>query len=214
MTERTYTPVDKFIGNIDNAIRTIIGQPQITERPNPAEEIEEAELSEAEKKHSAGLMRVNHAGEVSAQGLYTGQALTARLPDVREKMERAAMEENDHLDWCERRLNELGSHKSLINPIWYFGSLAIGAAAGIAGDKWSLGFIAETEHQVIKHLENHLESLPKHDEKSRAVLEQMKVDEAHHATVALQHGGAELPTPVKKLMGFTSKVMTTLAYKT
>ncbi len=213
MTERTYTPADKLIGNIDNAMRTIFGQPQITERANPAEDIEETEMSAAEKKHAAGLMRVNHAGEVSAQGLYTGQALTARLPGVRKKMERAAMEENDHLEWCERRLNELDSHKSLINPLWYLGSLAIGAAAGVAGDKWSLGFVAETEHQVIKHLEEHLESLPEQDEKSRAVLEQMKVDEAHHATVALQHGGADLPTPVKKLMGLTSKVMTTLAYK-
>jgi len=170
-------------------------------------------MSAAEKKHAAGLMRVNHAGEVSAQGLYSGQALTARLPDVREKMERAALEENDHLEWCERRLEELGSHKSLLNPLWYFGSFAIGAAAGIAGDKWSLGFVAETEHQVIKHLDEHLESLPEQDAKSRAVVEQMKEDEAHHATVALQHGGAELPEPVKKVMGLTSKVMTTLAYK-
>ena len=213
MNARNYTPVDKLIGNMDNALRTIFGQPQVTERLNPAEDIEEGELNDSEKKHAAGLMRVNHAGEVSAQGLYSGQAFTARLPDVREKMERAAMEENDHLEWCERRLDELGSHKSLLNPVWYLGSFAIGAAAGVAGDKWSLGFVAETEHQVIKHLDEHLDSLPKQDAKSRAVVEQMKVDEAHHATVALQHGGAELPKPVKKLMGLTSKVMTTLAYK-
>ena len=213
MNKRTYTPIDKLIGNVDNALRTIVGRPQITERPNPAQGMDEAEMNEAEKKHAAGLMRVNHAGEVSAQGLYAGQALTARLPDVREKMERAAMEENDHLEWCERRLDELGSHKSLLNPLWYFGSFAIGAAAGVAGDKWSLGFVAETEHQVIKHLDEHLQSLPQQDVKSRAVVEQMKEDEAHHATVALQHGGAELPAPVKKMMGLTSKIMTSLAYK-
>jgi len=213
MNERHYRPVDKLIANADNALRTIFGQPHITERPDPAEGIVEGELSTAEKHHAAGLMRVNHAGEVSAQGLYSGQALTARLPDVREKMERAALEENDHLDWCDHRLEELGSHKSLLNPLWYFGSFAIGAAAGLAGDKWSLGFVAETEHQVIKHLDNHLESLPEQDTKSRAVVEQMKEDEAHHATVALQHGGAKLPQPVKKLMGLTSKVMTTLAYR-
>jgi ubiquinone biosynthesis monooxygenase Coq7 len=213
MNERHYRPVDKLIANADNALRTIFGQPHITERPDPAEGIAEGELSTVEKQHAAGLMRVNHAGEVSAQGLYSGQALTARLPDVREKMERAALEENDHLDWCEHRLEELGSHKSLLNPLWYFGSFAIGAAAGLAGDKWSLGFVAETEHQVIKHLDSHLESLPQQDTKSRAVVEQMKEDEAHHATVALQHGGAKLPQPVKKLMGLTSKVMTTLAYK-
>ncbi len=213
MNQRNYSPVDTLIGNVDNALRTIFGQPQITERPNPAQAIEEGELNASEKKHAAGLMRVNHAGEVSAQGLYCGQALTARLPDVREKMERAAMEENDHLEWCERRLDELGSHKSLLNPIWYFGSFAIGAAAGVAGDKWSLGFVAETEHQVIKHLDEHLDSLPEQDSKSRAVVEQMKEDEAHHATVALQHGGADLPMPIKKMMGLTSKVMTSLAYK-
>ncbi len=213
MNQRNYSPVDTLIGNVDNALRTIFGQPQITERPNPAQAIEEGELNASEKKHAAGLMRVNHAGEVSAQGLYCGQALTARLPDVREKMQRAAMEENDHLEWCERRLDELGSHKSLLNPIWYVGSFAIGAAAGVAGDKWSLGFVAETEHQVIKHLDEHLDNLPEQDAKSRAVVEQMKEDETHHATVALQHGGADLPMPIKKMMGLTSKVMTSLAYK-
>ena len=213
MSERNYTPIDHVIGNIDNAMRTIFGRPHITERENPATEIDDNEMSAAERKHAAGLMRVNHAGEVSAQGLYTGQAMTARLPDVREKMERAAMEENDHLDWCEKRVKELDENVSLLNPIWYFGSLAIGATAGIAGDKWSLGFVAETEHQVIRHLDSHLESLPKQDAKSRAIVEQMKEDEAHHATIALQHGGAALPQPVKKMMGLTSKIMTSLAYR-
>ncbi len=213
MTTRHYSPADRVIGHIDNALRTIFGKPQITERANPAADIADAKLSEQERQRVAGLMRVNHAGEVSAQGLYTGQALTARLPDVREKMERAALEENDHLAWCEQRLDELGSHKSLLNPVWYFGSLTIGAAAGVAGDKWSLGFVAETEHQVIRHLDEHLAKLPPQDEKSRAVLSQMKEDEAHHATVALQHGGAELPGPVKLMMRTTSKIMTTLAYR-
>ena len=213
MSTRKYTPADHIINNVDNALRTIFGKPQITERANPAENVEEGGMSDVERKHAAGLMRVNHAGEVSAQGLYTGQALTAKLPDVREKMERAALEENDHLEWCERRLNELDSHKSLLNPIWYFGSLTIGAMAGIAGDKWSLGFVAETEHQVIKHLDEHLQDLPAQDAKSRAVVEQMKEDEAHHATIALQHGGAELPAPVQFWMKTTSKIMTSLAYK-
>ncbi len=213
MNTRNYTAVDHLIDQIDTALRTIAGRPRVTERPYPAEGLEEAPLSERERRHVAGLMRVNHAGEVSAQGLYTGQALTARLPDVREKMERAAQEENDHLDWCERRLDELGSHKSYLNPLWYFGSLAIGAIAGAAGDKWSLGFVAETEHQVIRHLDSHLAQLPPEDGRSRAILEQMKEDEAHHATIALQHGGAELPGPVKVVMKATSKVMTTLAYR-
>ncbi|ALP54906.1 2-octaprenyl-3-methyl-6-methoxy-1,4-benzoquinol hydroxylase [Candidatus Tenderia electrophaga] len=213
MNHRHFTAADNLIANLDNAMRTMFGQPHITERPNPAQGLAEADMSQTEKRHAAGLMRVNHAGEVSAQGLYSGQALTARLPDVREKMERAALEENDHLDWCGQRLDELDSHKSLLNPLWYCGAFAIGAAAGAAGDKWSLGFVAETEHQVVRHLDSHLHSLPPQDVKSRAVVEQMKQDEAHHATVALQHGGAQLPAPLKKLMGLTSKVMTTLAYR-
>lgn len=213
MNKRNYTPVDTLIGNLDNAMRTLFARPQTTARPNPAADINDVEMSVSEKKLAAGLMRVNHAGEVSAQGLYAGQAFTARLPDVREKMEQAALEENDHLEWCERRLDELSSHKSLLNPVWYLGSFAIGAAAGIAGDKWSLGFVAETEHQVVKHLNEHLNKLPEHDAKSRTVVEQMKQDEAHHATVAMQHGGAQLPHPIKTMMGVMSSVMTTLAYK-
>lgn len=209
--QRTYTPIDLLIGNLDNALRTIFGKPQITERPDPAAGVDEPQLSESERKLAAGLMRVNHAGEVSAQGLYAGQALTAKLPDVREKMERAALEENDHLAWCEKRVTELGEGVSLLSPFWYLGSFGIGAIAGIAGDKWSLGFVAETEHQVIRHLDDHLQQLPAQDAKSRAIVEQMKEDEAHHATVALEHGGAPLPAPVKQLMGLTSKVMTTLA---
>ena len=170
-------------------------------------------MSESERRHVAGLMRVNHAGEVSAQGLYAGQALTARLPEVRAAMERAALEENDHLEWTERRLRELGSHKSLLNPLWFVGSFTIGAAAGLAGDRWSLGFVAETEHQVIRHLDDHLQRLPEQDRRSRAVLERMKHDEAHHATVALEGGGAQLPSPVKRLMRTVAKLRTRTAYR-
>lgn len=211
MNTRRYSPLDQLLIHLDNAVRTVWGAPAVTERSDPADAAPEGELSDAEKRLSAGLMRVNHAGEVSAQALYQGQSLTAKLPTVREKMERAAREENDHLAWCEQRLKVLDSRTSLLSPLWYGGSFAIGALAGLAGDKWSLGFVVETERQVVKHLEEHLQRLPTADHKSRAVLEQMKEDELHHATTALQAGGAELPAPVKKLMAATSKVMTTTA---
>ena len=211
--QRDYTPLDRLLMNVDMAVRTVFGRPQTTERPNPADVIEEAELNEDERRHVAGLMRINHAGEVCAQALYQGQALTARLPEVRESMERAALEENDHLDWCEGRVKELGSHTSLLNPFWYAGSFAIGALAGAAGDKWSLGFVAETEKQVVRHLDSHLQQLPPRDARSRAILEQMKEDELHHATIALEAGGAELPGPVRALMGLTSRIMTGTAYR-
>ena len=209
---RHISPLDQFITQADHALRTVLGKPKITERSNPAIHTDDTDLTDEERKHSAGLMRVNHSGEVSAQALYQGQALTARLEDVRTSMERAAMEENDHLAWTQQRLEELNSRKSLLNPIWYAGSFAIGAFAGAIGDKWSLGFVAETEHQVVKHLDEHLNKLPPHDERSKAILRQMKEDEAHHATIALEGGGAELPWPVKKLMAAMSKVMTTTAY--
>jgi ubiquinone biosynthesis monooxygenase Coq7 len=213
MNQRQYTPFDRLMLSVDNGLRTLFGKPVLTERANPAATVAETELESSERDLAGRLMRINHCGEVSAQGLYQGQALTARLPEVREKMERAALEENDHLAWCEQRIHELGTHKSLLNPVWYFGSMAIGAAAGIAGDKWSLGFVAETEHQVIKHLDSHLAQVPARDQKTRAILEQMKEDEAHHATVALQHGGEQLPWAVKKvLMPIMSKVMTRTAY--
>jgi len=157
-------------------------------------------------------MRVNHAGEVAAQALYRGHAVTARTGALRSHMERAAEEETDHLAWCEQRLEELGSRTSLLNPLWYAGSFAIGALAGLVGDKWSLGFVAETEHQVVKHLEDHLTRLPAEDEQSRAILEQMRKDEAQHATVAIEAGAAELPEMVKKAMTLTSIVMTRSAY--
>ena len=213
MDTRQYSPIDHLIQHIDVGLRTLAGAPRVTERPNPAAGLPEAEMDDAARALAGSLMRVNHAGEVAAQGLYEGQALTAKLPEVREKMERAAQEENDHLAWCEQRAKELDTHVSYLNPLWYFGSLGIGAAAGLAGDKWSLGFVAETERQVIRHLDEHLSRLPEQDARSRAILEQMREDEAHHATVALEAGGAELPAPVKKLMGLTSKIMTTLAYR-
>ena len=213
MSTRQYTPADRLALGLDQALRTVFGRPHTTERPNPAADIADCELDEKNRQHVAGLMRVNHVGEVCAQALYQGQAATARLDTVREKMQRAADEENDHLDWCEQRLDELGSHKSFLNPLWYAGSFTIGAAAGLAGDKWSLGFVVETERQVVRHLEGHLQQLPVQDEKSRAILEQMKVDEAHHATTAVQAGGAELPAPIKIAMKLMSKVMTTTAYK-
>ncbi len=211
-TARHYTPLDRLLNLANDALTTIAGKPFGTGRPSPAEDREAANLDAGQAKHAAGLMRVNHAGEVSAQALYQGQALTAREEGVREKMQRAAAEENDHLVWCEQRLTELDSRPSLLNPLWYAGSFAIGALAGAVGDKWSLGFIVETERQVIKHLEEHLAKLPADDDKSRAVLIQMKEDESHHATTAMQSGAAELPAPVKKIMAITSMVMTKTAY--
>ena len=212
MQERHFTITDKLLAQADMAMRTVFTKAPRSSRPNPGDEFADIELQASEKQHVGGLMRVNHAGEVSAQGLYQGQALTARLPDVRDKMEQAAVEENDHLAWCASRLDDVQAHKSLLNPVWYAGSFIIGAVAGAIGDKWSLGFVAETEHQVVRHLDEHLASLPEQDEKTRAILEQMKTDEMHHATTALHHGGAELPMPAQKLMGLMSKVMTRTAY--
>ena len=208
---RRLSAIDELLINFDHGLRTVFGTPPTTERPDPAATIAEAELDDSERRLAGDLMRINHAGEVSAQGLYQGQALTAKLPKVRTAMERAALEENDHLDWCARRVDELGTHTSYLGPLWYAGSFGIGALAGIAGDRWSLGFVAETEHQVVRHLDEHLQQLPQQDEKSRAILEQMREDELHHATVALEGGGAALPTPIKALMGVMSKVMTGLA---
>jgi len=212
MSTRDFTPVDHFLIGIDQAVRTVFGRPLTTERPNPSECVMEPELDDRQRKHVARLMRIDHTGEVCAQALYQGQALTAKLPETRENMARSAQEENDHLDWCGRRLEELGDRKSLLNPLWYAGSFAIGAAAGLAGDKWSLGFVVETERQVENHLEGHLADIPAIDQKSRAILEQMKADEIHHAQVAHEAGGAELPTPVKLAMKFTSKLMTGSVY--
>ncbi|MGD8956969.1 MAG: 2-polyprenyl-3-methyl-6-methoxy-1,4-benzoquinone monooxygenase [Chromatiaceae bacterium] len=213
MENRAYSPADRLLMNLDQAVRTLFGRPQVTERANPADSLPEVEMSEAQRDHAARLMRINHTGEVCAQGLYQGQALTARDPAVRRSMQRSAAEENDHLDWCERRVEELGGRLSLLNPLWYAGSFAIGAAAGIAGDRWSLGFVAETEKQVEGHLDEHLEQLPPDDRRTRAILEQMKADEIAHGQKAMAHGGVQLPAPIRGLMKLTSKIMTTSVYR-
>lgn len=210
---RQITFADKLIMLADNSLKTLMGGYQTTERAKPvARKVDAEALTSEETKHSAGLMRINHTGEVCAQALYQGQALTARLPEVRGKMEEAAAEENDHLEWCAERLQQLDSRVSVFNPFWYAGSFAIGAVAGLAGDKWSLGFVAETEYQVVRHLDSHLSKLPENDSESRAILEQMREDELHHATTAIAAGGAELPKPIKGMMGLMSKVMTSTVY--
>jgi ubiquinone biosynthesis monooxygenase Coq7 len=206
------TPLDNFIINFDCGLRTVFGQTVSTGRTNPASSVPDANLTESEKLMSARLMRVNHAGEVSAQALYQGQALTARTADVRGSLKQSALEENDHLVWCQSRISKLGGHLSWLNPLWYTGSFVIGATAGMVGDKWSLGFLAETERQVVKHLDGHLQNLPASDLKSRAILEQMKEDEAEHATVAIKNGGVPLPKPVCWLMEGVAKVMTKTAF--
>jgi len=211
--QRHLTPLDHFIINADRSLNTLFGETRTSDRAYPAADKTSDTLSESEQQHAAGLMRINHAGEVAAQGLYQGQALTAKLPEVRQQMEHAAAEENDHLDWCNRRLQELQSHTSHLSPLWYSGSFALGALAGLAGDKWSLGFVAETEKQVVKHLEGHFTSLPEEDQRSLAILQQMQADESQHAQAAVEAGGAELPWPVRKLMGLTSEIMTRTAYK-
>lgn len=212
MIERNLNPLDRLIVELDKALTTVFGDPDTTMRDIPGADLREMELSEQERKRSARMMRVNHAGEVSAQALYQGQALTASLSEVRQAMEAAALEENDHLVWCKQRLDSLGAHTSVLNPIWYAGSFAIGALAGKIGDKWSLGFVAETEKQVVHHIDEHLLLMSEQDLKSRAVLEQMKVDELHHGTTATNAGGAPLPGPIKVLMSAVSKVMTRSSY--
>jgi ubiquinone biosynthesis monooxygenase Coq7 len=213
MDPRKLSVLDRLIDNADQVLRTLSGQANQAERESPALSEPEPELGSEERRHVAGLMRVNHTGEVCAQALYQGQALTAKLPDVREKMEQAAAEEVDHLVWCEERLQQLGSHTSRLNPIWYGLSFALGAAAGIAGDRWSLGFVAATEERVCKHLSDHLERLPESDEKSRRILEQMLKDEQRHGELALEAGGEDFPEPVKRAMTAVSAVMTNSSYR-
>jgi 3-demethoxyubiquinol 3-hydroxylase len=209
---RVYSHFDRFIMQIDQAVQTVFGQPKVTERANPAAALADVDLSKAQRDHTARLMRINHTGEVCAQALYQGQALTARDPAVKSGMERSAMEENDHLEWCETRIKELGGRTSLLNPLWYAGSFAIGALAGIAGDKWSLGFVAETERQVEAHLDGHLAEVSPEDSKTSAILAQMKEDEISHAAKAIEKGAAELPTPIKQGMKMTAKLMTGSVY--
>ncbi|GAA0413970.1 2-polyprenyl-3-methyl-6-methoxy-1,4-benzoquinone monooxygenase [Cocleimonas flava] len=207
---RSLNLVDRVLHEVDQALRTVHTLAPTTDRPNPSAEIHNpVDLTDDERKKSISLMRINHAGEVSAQGLYRGQALMSKSEEIKQQMNISAMEENDHLNWCEKRLDELGSHKSYLSPVWYLGSLGIGAAAGLAGDKWSLGFVKETEDQVVRHLDSHLDKLPDNDLASRAILAQMKIDEEHHADVAVEAGAADLPFPIKKmLMPLLSKVMT------
>jgi 3-demethoxyubiquinol 3-hydroxylase len=204
--------VDRWIGEFDRALRAVAGVAR-SERKSPAVAVAEAELAEAGREHAAALMRVNHVGEVCAQALYQGQALTARDAETRRVLERAAREEENHLAWSAERIHELGGRTSLLNPVWYAGALAMGAAAGALGDRWSLAFLAETERQVEEHLTGHLERLPEEDRRTRAIVEAMRSDEAKHRDTALQLGAAELPSPVRFGMRLASKVMTTVAYR-
>ena len=204
--------IDAILVGVDRVLRTLSGG-RAPGRASPGENVPERPLDDAERVHSAGLMRVNHAGEVCAQALYEGQALVARDPVVRESLLDAAREEEDHLAWCSERLDALGSRPSVLNPVWYGLSFAMGAVTGLLGDKLSLGFVAATEDQVCKHLERHLEALPADDERSRAVVAQMHADEARHGTKALEAGGVEFPAPVRDLMTVVSKLMTETSYR-
>lgn len=210
-TGRHYSPTDRLLIDLQRGIDAVLNPRAV--RDNPARPLpEQAELSEAERHHAAGLMRVNHAGEIAAQALYEGQALTARNPAVREQLQRAAAEEQDHLAWCAERIRELGEQPSRLAPFWYAGSFAIGAAAGLLGDKVNLGFVAETEQQVVDHLDGHLKKLPGADDRSRAILEQMKADESRHGAEAQRAGGTALPPPVRRMMKLAARVMTRTAY--
>lgn len=200
--------LDDLIVAFDRGLRTVFAPAQSL-RAAPGEDLPEADMTEEQRRLSAALMRVNHAGEICAQALYQGQALTARDSAAKAALERAAQEETEHLAWTERRIEELGGRKSLLNPAWYAGSFFIGALAGLAGDRWNLGFLAETERQVVAHLEGHLQRLPEEDRRSRAIVGAMRDDEARHATSAIGHGAAELPEPAKRMMRLSSKVMTT-----
>jgi len=211
-TVRQYSLADRLILGLEEVFAPRRPGETARIRPNPADAVEDRPLTAAMRRHSGALMRVNHAGEVSAQALYQGQAVAARSARVRESMQQSADEEIDHLVWCRQRLSELGTRTSRLDPLWYAGSFSLGLAAGLCGDKWSLGFVAETERQVVRHLDSHLARLPAVDLKSRAILEQMQIDEGRHATVAIESGAAELPAAVKKLMALTSSVMTTTAY--
>lgn len=210
---RNPTFSDRLVAQADNALKTLTPGTVKARAASPGNAHTEAALKEVERRHLAGLMRINHTGEVCAQGLYQGQAMTARLHQIREQMEAAADEELDHLAWCESRLEELGSRTSLLNPFFYALSYGLGAAAGIAGDRWSLGFVAATEDQVSHHLRDHLEQIQDSDPRSRAILQQMLEDEERHAEDALAAGGRAFPKPVKQLMTGISKIMTKTVYR-
>ena len=202
---------DKLIVEVDKGLRTLFAQAK-SARPVPGAYQPEADLSPAERQRAAALTRVNHVGEICAQALYQGQAITSQNPALRASLEQAAHEESEHLAWTEQRIEELGGRKSLLNPLWYAGALGLGLIAGKCGDKWNLGFLAETERQVEAHLERHLEQLPANDQRSRDIAQQMKTDETRHADTALKLGGAPLPEPVKRLMQTAARVMTRTAY--
>ena len=212
MDERQLTPVDRLLAGVDAFLKAVSAAPTHGTRESPARRVDDKPMSASEKSHAAGLMRVNHAGEIAAQGLYQGHAAVARDPNIESQMQRAADEELDHLAWCEERLKELGSTPSRLSPVWYGGAFIMGAASGILGDRWSLGFIEETERQVVQHLTGHLDRLPVDDAKSRAIVHQMREEEALHGANAKDAGAAELPARVRRLMGLTAKIMTGTAY--
>lgn len=209
---RRLSPLDRMLADAQNALETVAGSPRAM-RPNPGTREADVVLDETERRHAAGLMRINHVGEVCAQALYVGQASVARDPETRAHLLDAAQEETDHLAWCADRLRELDSRPSLLNPVWYAGSYAIGVLAGLRGDGWNLGFVVETERQVEAHLEEHLQTLPPADGRSRAVLTAMKEDEARHADQAEAAGARALPRPVPTLMATASKLMKAVAYR-
>ena len=213
MHDRSLTPLDRFLAGVGDALQTMTARAARPARQYPADGIAESDLSLDSKAHAAGLMRVNHAGEIAAQGLYQGHAAVARDAATARQMQQAAAEEFDHLAWCEQRLTELDAAPSRLSPLWYTGSFLIGAVSGILGDKWSLGFIAETERQVCDHLSSHLEQLPDNDARSRAIVERMRIEEQQHGENAIEAGAAALPEPVRQLMRLTSRVMTTTAYR-
>jgi len=205
---RSNGPLDRVIIHADRALRTLAAEPAGSGRESPARGVDDEELSAAERRLAGALMRVDHAGEVAAQALYHGHAATARRDGVRRAMEQAAREEGDHLAWCRERLRELGARRSYLDPVWYAGSFAIGALTGLAGERWSLGFVAETERQVVDHLDQHLRRLPPGDHRGRAILAQMREDEGRHATTAAREGGADLPGPLPRIMRQVAKLMT------
>jgi len=213
MQERRLTPLDRLLAGINDALSTVAVPANRAAREYPAADIDDVELDARAKAHAAGLIRVNHAGEIAAQGLYQGHAAVARDEEVSAQMRQSAAEEFDHLAWCEQRLAELDDKPSKLNTLWYAGSFAIGAASGLFGDKWSLGFIRETERQVCEHLSSHLQGLPDEDARSRAIVAQMREEEQEHGEKAEAAGAAELPRPVKDLMRLTAKLMTGSAYR-
>jgi 3-demethoxyubiquinol 3-hydroxylase len=209
---RKLSPADQVIARLDSVLRTAFGTDVRQRRPSPARDLPDPPMSARDKRHAAGLMRVNHSGEVCAQALYVGQASLLRNDATRAALLEAAREEGDHLYWCADRLRELDSRRSRLNAIWFAGSFAIGMTAAAAGDRWSMGFVEETEHQVVRHLEGHLDDLPRHDERSRAIVAAMRDDEARHADEAADQGAARLPLPVRTWMTLNARVMTKLAY--